>query len=83
MSGSLVGRSAEAKVCRHRPLSVQIAMAVIGDDTEYEKIKADMIKDGFQQVWGVNGFYSLNLRKRIGIIPDILFAYRKNTHRDF
>lgn len=39
--------------CHKAPLSVQIAMAMIGDDKEYEKIKASMIKDGFQHVWGV------------------------------
>src|SRR4029434_3677722 len=35
------------------PLSVQIAMASVGNDIKHEKVKIEMIKDGFQLIWGV------------------------------
>ena len=36
-----------------RNLSVQIAMASVGNDIKHEKVKIEMIKDGFQLIWGV------------------------------
>ena len=35
------------------PLSVQIAMASVGNDIKHEKVKIEMIKDGFQLIWGI------------------------------
>lgn len=35
------------------PLSMQIATAAIGNDQKRDKLKAEMMRDGFQTVWGV------------------------------
>lgn len=70
---------------RKVPLSVQIAMAMIGNDDDILKIKADMIREGFQTVWGVRkaSEWILQLKSAKDVTRDILCLHGLNDHREF